>query len=108
MFAFKSETSCGIGRNLERMKCVLQIFFAADWHLFWPKMKKNYPRLKERVVKAWLEELWQLLEKKVDIHAGMANKLQLDEIQHTQTCLEQRFEVLNINKMQALASKMQL
>lgn len=105
---FRAKQHAALAENLERMKCVLQIFFAADWHLFWPKMKKNYPRLKERVVKAWLEELWQLLEKKVDIHAGMANKLQLDEIQHTQTCLEQRFEVLNINKMQALASKMQL
>lgn len=100
---FNAKHHAALAENLERMRCALQIFFAADWHLLWPKMKKDYPCLKEKVVKAWLGEFWQVLEKQADIHAAMVDKLRLDEINNTLTRLEQRFQVLNINNLQPLS-----
>ncbi|MEN9450815.1 MAG: hypothetical protein RJA83_1433, partial [Pseudomonadota bacterium] len=92
---FKAKHHASLAENLARVICSVRIFFESNWHLIWPEMKKEYPRLKEKNVKTWLEELWKILNKKVDIHAAMANKLQLDEIQNSLTRLEQRFEVLN-------------
>ncbi|WP_342219500.1 ankyrin repeat domain-containing protein [Rickettsiella endosymbiont of Miltochrista miniata] len=92
---FKAKHHASLAENLARIICSVRIFFESSWHLIWPEMKKEYPRLKEKNVKTWLEEVWKLLDKNVDIHAAMVNKLQLDEIQNSLTRLEQRFEVLN-------------
>ncbi len=80
---FKMKHHASLAKNLARIICSVRIFFESDWHLIWPEMKKKYPRLKEKNVKTWLEEVWKLLDKKIDIHAAMANKLQLDEIQNS-------------------------
>ncbi|WP_339049530.1 hypothetical protein [Rickettsiella endosymbiont of Xylota segnis] len=84
-----------IAENLERLRTLLKGYFDLNWHLYWPEMKKNYPSVKERMVKTWLEKLWDVLAKKVDIHAAMADKMHLYEVQDSLTRLEQRFEIVS-------------
>lgn len=92
---FQAKHHAMLVENLSRMTCVLQSFFESQWYSFWPTMKKNYPRLKEKVVKAWLDKLWKGLEKKIDIHMAMSDKMQLSEVNNSLARLEQRFDVLN-------------
>lgn len=84
-----------IAENLEMLKSLLKGYFDLNWHLYWPEMKKNYPYVKERMVKTWLEKLWAVLAKKVHIHAAMADKMHLYEVQDSLTRLEQRFETVS-------------
>lgn len=88
-----------LAKTLKMLKSVLKGYFFLNWHLYWPEMKKKYPCLKERMVKVWLEKLWDILTKKIDIHATMANKLHLDELQDSITRLEQRFEMITSTEM---------
>lgn len=84
-----------IAENLEMLRSLLKGYFDLNWQLYWPPMKKNYPRVKERMVKTWLEKLWDVLAKKADIHAAMADKLHLDEVQDSIARLEHRVEIVN-------------
>lgn len=84
-----------IAENLEMLRSLLKGYFDLNWQLYWPLMKKNYPRVKERMVKTWLEKLWDVLAKKADIHAAMADKLHLDEVQDSIARLEHRVEIVN-------------
>lgn len=97
----KQEHHASLAENLEFVGKLLKSFFAFNWHIFWPEMKRNYPHLKEKMVKNWLEKLWHLLEKKTDIHSFIhsfiADKLHLDEIQDSMARLECRFEALNLS-----------
>ena len=83
-----------IAETLEKLRPLLKGYFELNWHLYWPEMKKNYPPLKERMVKAWLEKCWELLAKKTDIHATIADTLHLNEIQDSLDRLEQRVEII--------------
>ncbi len=84
-----------IAKNLELLRAVLKGYFDLNWHFHWPEMKKNYPPVKERMVKTWLEKLWDILAKKENIHAAMADKLHLDEIQDSLARLEHRVDIIN-------------
>jgi hypothetical protein len=84
-----------IAENLEMLRSLLKGYFDLNWQLYWPLMKKNYPRVKERMVKTWLEKFWDVLAKKADIHAAMADKLHLDEVQDSIARLEHRVEIVN-------------
>lgn len=98
-----------IAETLEQLRPLLQKYFEANWHLYWPEVKKNYPPLKEKKVKNWLEKLWDLLEKKTDIHAAMADNLHLNEIEDSLARLEHRVEFIKSSERlaQYLHSRMQ-
>lgn len=84
-----------LAEALETLRPLLKGYFELNWHRYWPEMKKNYPPLRERTVKTWLEKLWNVLAKKTDIHAAMADSLYLNEIQDSLARLEHRIEIIN-------------
>lgn len=98
-----------IAETLEQLRPLLQKYFEMNWHLYWPEVKKNYPPLKEKKVKTWLEKLWDLLAKKTDIHAAMADNLHLNEIEDSLARLEHRVELIKSSERLAkyLHSRMQ-
>src|SRR5436190_3459811 len=91
----KGKQHAMIAETLEMLSALLISYFELNWHLYWPEMKKNYPLIKEKRVKIWLEKLWECLAKKADIHAALADKLHLDEVQDSIDRLEQRLEIVN-------------
>lgn len=84
-----------LAEALETLRPLIKEYFEMNWHRYWPEMKKNYPPLKERMVKTWLEKLWDVLAKKTDIYAAIADNLYLKEIQDSLARLEHRVEIIN-------------
>jgi hypothetical protein len=91
-----------IAQTLEMLRPLLKGYFELNWQLYWPEMKKNYPPLKEKMVKTWLEKLWDVLERQTDIHAAMADKLHQDEVQDSIARLEHRVEIINSAELSRL------
>lgn len=87
-----------IAETLEMLRPAIKGYFELNWHRYWPEMKKNYPRLKERIVKTWLEKIWDVLAKITDIHAAIAHNLYLNEIHDSLARLEQRVEIINCSE----------
>lgn len=85
---------------LKTFKKELQVIFKNDWDNIWSHIRSSLKKehdltllpLEEKTVKEWVDSLWKSIEKKIEIHTEMKNKLEISE--DTIARLTQRKEVL--------------